>query len=109
MGSLEEAQALGLEFTSTAEISLGGTEGAPGSESLSTSASTNGSASASASQEGVAACELWVGVGKAEGGKCERCWNYSLSVGEAAQHPTLCDRCAAVVVGMEGSQVPVAV
>ena len=33
----------------------------------------------------------------AEGGKCERCWCYSESVGQNADHPTLCARCAAVV------------
>ncbi len=29
--------------------------------------------------------------------KCERCWNYRPTVGLNAEHPTLCDRCAAVV------------
>ncbi len=32
-------------------------------------------------------------VTKAEGSKCERCWNYRLSVGALMDHPTLCDRC----------------
>ncbi len=30
----------------------------------------------------------------AEGGKCERCWMFSDSVGENAEHPTICSRCA---------------
>ncbi|MCM8771308.1 MAG: isoleucine--tRNA ligase [Candidatus Omnitrophica bacterium] len=30
---------------------------------------------------------------KAEGAKCSRCWNYSLSVGKNKEHPLLCDRC----------------
>lgn len=34
---------------------------------------------------------------KAEGQKCERCWNYSIQVGEFADHPTLCERCEPVV------------
>ena len=34
-----------------------------------------------------------VGITKAEGQKCDRCWNYSLSVGLSQQHPLLCDRC----------------
>jgi isoleucyl-tRNA synthetase len=36
---------------------------------------------------------LTVGVEKARGVKCERCWIYSESVGADAQHPTVCDRC----------------
>ncbi len=29
--------------------------------------------------------------------KCERCWNYRPTVGESAEHPTLCDRCVRVL------------
>lgn len=36
---------------------------------------------------------LQVGVVKAEGEKCDRCWNYSTNVGDNTEHPTLCDRC----------------
>ena len=36
---------------------------------------------------------LAVGVGRAGGGKCNRCWNYSETVGVNAEHPTLCGRC----------------
>ncbi|HBG45803.1 MAG TPA: isoleucine--tRNA ligase [Deltaproteobacteria bacterium] len=32
-------------------------------------------------------------VGKAEGGKCERCWHYSTYVGKDHEHPAICDRC----------------
>jgi isoleucyl-tRNA synthetase len=38
-----------------------------------------------------------IGVGKAEGHKCARCWNYSEEVGKDAEHPELCERCAPVV------------
>ena len=38
-----------------------------------------------------------VNVVKAEGEKCERCWNYRASVGSAPEHPTLCDRCIEAV------------
>jgi len=38
-----------------------------------------------------------VGVVKADGEKCDRCWNYSLSVGSLPEHPTICDRCYEVV------------
>ena len=36
---------------------------------------------------------LFVGVEKARGVKCERCWIYEESVGSNAQHPTVCSRC----------------
>ena len=36
-------------------------------------------------------------VVKAEGEKCERCWHYSTSVGNAPEHPTLCARCVEVL------------
>jgi len=36
---------------------------------------------------------LTIGVEKARGDKCERCWIYSESVGSNKQHPVVCDRC----------------
>ncbi|PLS68928.1 MAG: isoleucine--tRNA ligase [Cyanobacteria bacterium M5B4] len=36
---------------------------------------------------------LTIGVDRAEGEKCARCWNYSVRVGEFADHPTICERC----------------
>jgi isoleucyl-tRNA synthetase len=36
---------------------------------------------------------LVIGVGKARGSKCERCWIYEESVGADANHPTVCARC----------------
>lgn len=36
-------------------------------------------------------------VSAAEGEKCERCWTISETVGQHADHPTLCARCAEVV------------
>jgi isoleucyl-tRNA synthetase len=36
---------------------------------------------------------LSVGIIKADGHKCDRCWNYSLSVGTFPEDPTICDRC----------------
>lgn len=41
--------------------------------------------------------ELRVLIEKAGGEKCERCWNYTDTVGTVEEHPTLCQRCAAVV------------
>jgi isoleucyl-tRNA synthetase len=37
-----------------------------------------------------------VEVKKADGLKCERCWNYSIHVGEDKRYPTVCERCSAV-------------
>ena len=36
---------------------------------------------------------LKIEVSKARGMKCDRCWNYSETVGENADHPTICARC----------------
>jgi len=38
-----------------------------------------------------------VQVGKADGTKCSRCWNYSIHVGEEKDYPTVCERCSAVL------------
>jgi len=40
-------------------------------------------------------------AGKAQGSKCERCWNYSTHVGESADFPTLCERCLAALAEIE--------
>lgn len=64
-----------------------------GKSSTSTSASTS-------SSDAPSGIEVVVGVAKAAGGKCARCWNYSDqvgSVGVAAGHPDLCERCVPVV------------
>lgn len=44
---------------------------------------------------------LAIGVEKARGEKCERCWIYSTELGSDASHPALCPRCTAVIKGME--------
>ena len=44
---------------------------------------------------------LHVEVKKADGLKCERCWNYSTRVGEDKANPTLCERCSAVLKELE--------
>jgi isoleucyl-tRNA synthetase len=43
-----------------------------------------------------------VEVKKAEGARCERCWNYSTHVGEDKNYPTVCERCSAVLKELEG-------
>jgi len=40
---------------------------------------------------------LAVRIEKAEGAKCQRCWNYSRAVGTHNDHPTLCERCVSAV------------
>ena len=40
---------------------------------------------------------IWVKVEQAGGGKCERCWVYSPTVGEDETHQTLCKRCLDVI------------
>jgi isoleucyl-tRNA synthetase len=40
---------------------------------------------------------LVIGVDRARGAKCARCWTWSERVGEAADHPELCERCVAVL------------
>jgi isoleucyl-tRNA synthetase len=42
-----------------------------------------------------------VEVFKAEGKKCERCWNYSIHVGEDKNYPTVCERCSAALSVIE--------
>jgi isoleucyl-tRNA synthetase len=45
-----------------------------------------------------------VQVSKADGQKCERCWNYSVHVGEDKTYPTVCERCSAVLKDLEGGK-----
>jgi isoleucyl-tRNA synthetase len=40
-----------------------------------------------------------VGVVKADGAKCDRCWNHSTRVGTISEHPLLCDRCVPALEG----------
>jgi isoleucyl-tRNA synthetase len=40
-------------------------------------------------------------VERANGEKCERCWNYSTRVGESSRYPTICERCLAALAEIE--------
>ncbi|CAD5973971.1 Isoleucine--tRNA ligase [Planktothrix tepida] len=42
---------------------------------------------------------LGIGVVKADGEKCDRCWNYSVHVGESKEDPTICERCVEALAG----------
>ena len=55
-----------------------------------------GNSAASAGIEG-----LEVRAERAHGKKCERCWNYSIHVGENADYPTFCERCVAALEEIE--------
>jgi len=37
--------------------------------------------------------EIEISTAKADGKKCERCWNYSVDVGKSSEHPDACGRC----------------
>jgi len=42
-------------------------------------------------------------VQRADGEKCERCWNFSTHVGEDARYPTICERCSAALAEIENA------
>jgi isoleucyl-tRNA synthetase len=46
---------------------------------------------------------LSVAVHRADGTKCERCWNYSTHVGENTDYPTVCERCVKALTEIEES------
>ena len=41
--------------------------------------------------------DVAIEVSKADGEKCQRCWNYNSSVGKSEKHPSLCDKCEAAI------------
>jgi isoleucyl-tRNA synthetase len=43
-----------------------------------------------------------VEVLRADGAKCERCWNYSTHVGENPRYPSICERCSEALAEIEG-------
>jgi isoleucyl-tRNA synthetase len=43
--------------------------------------------------------EIRVEVSRAEGKKCERCWNYDVTVGVHKEHQTICQRCVEAIQG----------
>jgi isoleucyl-tRNA synthetase len=47
---------------------------------------------------------LRVEIGRAEGTKCERCWNYSTHVGESLEYPTVCERCLAALAEIDSER-----
>lgn len=47
---------------------------------------------------------VYIKVVKADGKKCQRCWNYSTTVGNDKEHPGLCSRCRGVVGCAKGEK-----
>jgi isoleucyl-tRNA synthetase len=45
-----------------------------------------------------------VEVLRADGAKCERCWNYSTHVGENQRYPGVCERCTVALAKIEASE-----
>ncbi|MFQ5953157.1 MAG: isoleucine--tRNA ligase [Candidatus Omnitrophota bacterium] len=54
--------------------------------------------SAESDMEEVPNLSLKIGVKKAPGGKCPRCWNWKESVGENKDLPELCGRCYDIII-----------
>jgi isoleucyl-tRNA synthetase len=46
---------------------------------------------------------LQIKIDRADGKKCDRCWNYSIHVGENPRYPTVCERCTAALAEIESS------
>ncbi len=44
-----------------------------------------------------------VRIEKADGQKCDRCWNYSTRVGEFESYPTVCERCIEALTEIESA------
>jgi isoleucyl-tRNA synthetase len=57
------------------------------------------------SAEASATGDLQIRVERAQGKKCERCWNYSTHVGESVEYSTVCERCLAALaeIGRNGA------
>jgi isoleucyl-tRNA synthetase len=50
---------------------------------------------------------LQIKIDRALGKKCERCWNYSVHVGEnTVYHPAICERCVAAIAEIEKEKGP---
>jgi isoleucyl-tRNA synthetase len=47
---------------------------------------------------------LEIAIRKADGKKCDRCWNYSIHVGENPRYPSVCERCTEALAEIEGTQ-----
>jgi isoleucyl-tRNA synthetase len=46
---------------------------------------------------------LAIKIERADGAKCERCWNYSTHVGENLRYPAVCERCTEALAEIESA------
>jgi isoleucyl-tRNA synthetase len=46
---------------------------------------------------------LTIKIDRADGAKCERCWNYSTHVGENVRYPKVCERCTEALAEIEST------
>ena len=46
---------------------------------------------------------LQIKIDRADGQKCDRCWNYSIHVGENTRYPTVCERCSEALAEIEAA------
>jgi isoleucyl-tRNA synthetase len=46
---------------------------------------------------------LTIKIDRADGAKCERCWNYSMHVGENDRYPKVCERCTEALAEIEST------
>jgi len=53
--------------------------------------------------QGAAVESVKAAVSRADGAKCERCWNYSVALGADPKLPALCERCLPVVSAMDSA------
>jgi isoleucyl-tRNA synthetase len=53
--------------------------------------------------------DLGIVIDKADGKKCERCWNYSTHVGENTRYPSICERCSEALAEIEGAATHAAI
>ena len=61
----------------------------------------NGQPGAGADASHAAPDGLQIKIERAQGKKCERCWNYSTHVGESGDYPTLCERCVTALAEID--------
>ena len=50
------------------------------------------------SLEDVGEGNLKIGINPAAGTKCQRCWNFSDTVGDSKEYPDICERCYNVLI-----------
>ncbi len=49
--------------------------------------------------------DIKIEVGRADGEKCDRCWNFSKATGSNQDYPSTCQRCQEVLIAMKGDSV----